>query len=194
VPRPPGGIALAAFMCRATTVLTFRARRYDVVHFGDFVIFPLAVWVCLVAPRTTRRLLTVHGLDLVFGQRRGWKSHIYRAYLALARPLQPAVHQLIANSSATAHFARTLGLRNVVSVPLGVRLDPDPPAPGATGTAGGASPDSSDGRYILLVGRVRAADAIHLMEEGRMAASGTYDELVRHAPSFRRMAEAGQAA
>jgi ABC-type multidrug transport system fused ATPase/permease subunit len=41
---------------------------------------------------------------------------------------------------------------------------------------------------------VRAADTIHLMEEGRITASGTYDELVRHAPSFRRMAEAGQAA
>lgn len=151
--RPPKGTSLAFFMCRAAAELTFRARHYDVVHFGDFVIFPLAVWTRLVAPRT-RRLLTVHGLDLIFGRRRGWKSRIYRAYVALALPLQSAVHQFVANSSATARVAMDLGLRNVVSIPLGVRLGTEVPAAVATGIAGADSQNSTDGRYVLFVGRL----------------------------------------
>jgi len=151
--RPPKGTSLALFMCRAAAQLMFRARRYDAVHFGDFVIFPLAVWTRLVAPRT-RRLLTVHGLDLLFGQRRGWKSRIYRGYMKLALPLQSAVHQFIANSSATARVAGSLGLRNVVPIPLGVTLDAEDPEAAATAAAGGASRTLSDGRYVLFVGRL----------------------------------------
>jgi ABC-type multidrug transport system fused ATPase/permease subunit len=44
---------------------------------------------------------------------------------------------------------------------------------------------------ILIAHRlstVRNCDVIHLMEHGRIAASGTYDELVAGSETFRRMA------
>lgn len=56
---------------------------------------------------------------------------------------------------------------------------------------------SGDKTIICVAHRlttVREADVIHLMESGRVTASGTYEALIRDTPAFRKMAEAGRAA
>lgn len=117
------------------------------VLLGDFVLFPLAPWLRMISPRT-RRLLALHGLDLIYGRRRGWKPRIYRCYVALARRLAGAVDHFVANSSATAAVAEQMGFRPVSAVPLGVAL-PDFVAPEPA-----AGMPSSGGRPILFVGRI----------------------------------------
>ncbi len=148
--RPPTGLALARFFLRAGFTLVARGRRYDVIHFGDFVLFPLAVWAAIVSP-WSRRMVTVHGLDLIYGRRKGWKPFLYRVYVAIARLLQGAVHVFVANSSATATVARELNFRNVAAIPLGVSIPEE--APATTGEAPKSAGRSSH-RYVLFVGRI----------------------------------------
>lgn len=148
--RPPSALALAGFFLRMAGVLTLRGRRYDVIHFGDFVLFPLAVWAAIVAP-WSRRLVTVHGLDLIYGRRKGWKPFLYRAYVVIARRVQGAAHVFVANSSATAAVAGEMKLKNVTAVPLGVSLPEEPLA--AESETQKPARRSSD-RYVLFVGRI----------------------------------------
>ncbi len=149
---PPSMMALLVFLAATAARLGARARRYDVVHFGDFVLFPLAVWTSLVAPRT-RRLVTVHGLDLLYGRRTGWKPLIYRAYLRVACRMQGTVHRFVANSHATAGAAAGMGIAGAVPIPLGITLEPEKCTGNGTDTDG-AIVDQEDGRYILFVGRI----------------------------------------
>ncbi len=150
--RPPAAGALIWFFVRAAFVLAVRGRRYDVIHFGDFVLFPLTVWAAIVAPRP-RKLVTVHGLDLIYGRRKGVKPFLYRSYVSVARAFQRAAHCFVANSSATAAVAKEVGLRRVEAVPLGVALPEDASAPTAQDAARRAIAREKD-RYILFVGRI----------------------------------------
>ncbi len=150
--RPPSAPALVLFFIRASFALAMRGHRYDVIHFGDFILFPLAVWAAIVAPRT-RKIVTVHGLDLIYGQRSGVRPFVYRIYVYGARALQRAVDCFVANSAATAEVAKALGFRRVSAVPLGVTLPEKPPALTAIDAARQAAARAKD-KYILFVGRI----------------------------------------
>ena len=150
--RPPSAAALFLFFVRASFALAIRGHRYDVIHFGDFVLFPLAVWSAIVAPRT-RKIVTVHGLDLIYGQRRGVLPFVYRLYVHGARALQHVVDCFVANSAATAEVAKALGFRRVSAVPLGIALPEKAPAPTAIDAARQAAARGKD-KYILFVGRI----------------------------------------
>jgi glycosyltransferase involved in cell wall biosynthesis len=140
--RPPSLGRLALFLVAACINLWRRRRMYDIVHFGDFVLFPLAYWHSLIAPNH-RRVVTVHGLDLLYGRQKGVLPAMYGTFLTWARH-QQCVHHFIANSCHTAGICENAGFLPVVSIPLGVRL-PDWPQQRSVGR-----------KYVLFVGRVVA--------------------------------------
>jgi phosphatidylinositol alpha-1,6-mannosyltransferase len=61
--RPPGSIRLAWFFLREAFYLLRHRNRYDVIHYGDLVLFPLAWW-CQVLGRSCRQVISVHGTDI----------------------------------------------------------------------------------------------------------------------------------
>ncbi len=138
--RPPSLVALAFFFLAGSVFLLRARNRYDVVHFGDFVLFPLAWWHSLVASGS-RRFVTVHGLDLLYGNRKGSKPVIYKRFMAWARKRR-CVDHFIANSSHTAEICESAGFAPVTAVPLGIRL------------TGAAKPNLAAERYVLFVGRL----------------------------------------
>lgn len=138
--RPPSLIALILFYFSSGVFLFQNRNQYDAVHFGDFVLFPLAWWHSLVAARSSR-FISVHGLDLLYGNRKGLKPTIYRCFIAWARRRR-CVHHFIANSQFTARICRNTGFAPVTAVPLGIRL---------TGIADPALPAE---RYVLFIGRL----------------------------------------
>lgn len=150
--RPPAPISLLWFFVRMSFVLALRGRQYDIIHFGDFVLFPLALWSRIVAQRP-RKIITIHGLDLIYGRRKGILPFVYRLYVAIARHTQRAVDCFVANSSATAEVAKALGFRRVSIVPLGVTLPEAAPASSAIDAARAAMARERN-RYVLFVGRV----------------------------------------
>lgn len=150
--RPPAPLSLVWFFIRMSVFITLRGRRYDVIHFGDFVLFPLALWSRIVAPRS-RKIVTIHGLDLIYGRRKGALPFVYRLYIAFARRTQRVVDCFIANSSATAEVAKALGFKRVSAVPLGITVPHGVPAPSAMDAARAAITREQN-RYVLFVGRV----------------------------------------
>lgn len=139
---PPDPFTLVRFLIATAFQLARMARTYDVVHFGDMVLFPLARWVRLLT-RRPRLFVTVHGLDLVFGRRPGWKAALYRLFLAWARRAR-CVDHFIANSRHTARLAHEEGFAPATAVLLGASV------------SDGAEPQASEDRYILFVGRLVA--------------------------------------
>mgnify|MGYP006276265803 CR=1 FL=1 len=140
--RPPRAISLLRFFAAAAWHLLTRGRRVDAVHLADMVLWPLAVWCRLVAPRT-RTVITMHGLDLLFARRTSLAGRIYRAYIAGARMCARALDARLANSRATARVAMRAGIPATHVIPLGVRL------PSIT-----ARPLPEHRRVILFVGRL----------------------------------------
>ncbi|HEX7046425.1 MAG TPA: glycosyltransferase family 4 protein [Gammaproteobacteria bacterium] len=120
--RAPGLLAIFAFFFRATWFLLRNSRKYDVVHFGDFVLFPLAIldrWLC----RSRVRCMTVYGLDLTFGRKKGLLPAIYRRFVKFSASQGSAVDCYIAISQFTGNLAESVGLGPVVVVPLGIRME-----------------------------------------------------------------------
>jgi len=141
---PPHLGSLLYFIVSTAASLLLRGGRYDVVHFGDLVLFPLA-WLHAQRHRKARRVITVHGLDLLYGHRRGLGPALYRHFLNWARHRSNrAVDCYIANSRNTARIAQETGFTPVSAVPLGVRLRHAPPR---------LSPPKEPA-YILFVGRL----------------------------------------
>ncbi len=118
--RPPSLAALLWFFLNAGLRLWRERGNFDIVHFGDLVLFPLAYWNRLVAPASAN-VVTVHGLDLIFGRRSGCLPALYGLFVNWARGRQ-CVDHFIANSRNTAKIARGLGLLPVTAIPLGVTL------------------------------------------------------------------------
>jgi len=139
---PPSGLTLGWFLLRTSVYLLRTRQRWDLVHFGDFVLFPLAWWHACIAPQRCR-VITVHGLDLIFGNRRGWKAALYRRFMAWAKRRRGCLDGIIANSRNTAKLANQAGLGMSHVVPLGVRLTECSPAG-----------DNDKTPYILFVGRL----------------------------------------
>lgn len=118
----PGLVAIFVFFIRAVWFLLRNSRRFDVIHFGDFVLFPLAIidrWLC----HSHVRIMTVYGLDLTFGRKKGVLSAIYRQFVNFAVSKRSAVDCYIAISRFTSDLAEAIGLGPVVVIPLGIRLE-----------------------------------------------------------------------
>lgn len=190
--KPPGLIALALFFFRTAFALSRRGRSWDLVHFGDFVLFPL-VWLHSKVSPSTPRVVTVHGLDVIFGNRTGWKAGIYRLFMSWAERHRDCLQSIIVNSRNTGRLVTKAGLGESVVIPLGVRLS-------ATETAN-ATPIEPDDRYVLFVGRlVRRKGAAwfatevlpHLPQDVRFKVVGktwdpSEDEALRMAPRVERL-------
>lgn len=124
---PPGVLRLLFFLFTTSAVCVVGRTRHDVVHFGDLVLFPLA-WLHRLRHRRCARFITVHGLDLIYGNRTGPGPALYRLFLGWIRRNSDAVHCYIANSRNTADLARQSGLSPAVAIPLGVRCSDLAPA------------------------------------------------------------------
>lgn len=116
--KPPHFLLLAVFLMKVAGALPFIVRRYDVIHFGDFVLSPL----CLFAIGCRRKVVTVHGLDLLYGRRRGILPFFYRLMTKVMKGVFRVIPvTLIANSAATARLAAENGFAAAV-VPLGTAI------------------------------------------------------------------------
>lgn len=116
--KPPHFLFLAVFLLRIAIALPIIARRYDVIHLGDFVLSPLS----LLAIGCRRKVVTVHGLDLLYGRRRGILPLFYNSMTKAMKVAFRAIPViLIANSDATARIAAESGFRSAV-VPLGTTI------------------------------------------------------------------------
>jgi phosphatidyl-myo-inositol dimannoside synthase len=142
---PPGIVRLICFLFSSLFFLWRTRRNFDVVHFGDFVLFSLAWWHAQFAPSTIR-IITVHGLDLIFGNRSGWKSIFYSQFVSWAVQRQALVDCFLANSRYTSTLCYELKLQKVVVIPLGIRSKKNLPVP--------SKKCSKRERYILFLGRL----------------------------------------
>lgn len=153
---PPRQSALAWFLLRAALHLRRGASHWDVVHFGDPLLVPLARLHARWAPDRAR-VLTVYGLDLVYGRRPGPAPWLYRRFVRDVSTWSDVIDRTLAISRNTARLALEAGLDRVDVVPLGVR--PAPLLPSPQGEAGGAA-------IVLTVGRVvRRKGALWLASE-----------------------------
>lgn len=137
----PPPLARMLLFILSTALRIWRERNnYDVYHFGDFALFPLA-WLTRKLSDDSRIVITVHGLDILYGNRSGYKPALYRHFIAWASR-QQCVDHFIANSGNTAMICRRMGFEPVDGIPLGVR-------PGLCLEAA-----ESDERFLLFVGRL----------------------------------------
>ena len=140
---PPYGTRLMLFFLSSIFYLWKNRNRFDLVHFGDFVLFPLA-WVHWKLVPQAKRVLTVHGLDLVYGNRSGFGPFVYRRFVNWARKGRGALGAIIANSKNTAGIIDAEGFGTSTVIPLGVALS-------ETRKPGHIAPEEP---YLLFVGRV----------------------------------------
>jgi glycosyltransferase involved in cell wall biosynthesis len=96
-------------------------RRYDVVHVGDPVLWPLAFFAKVFSRRPCRLVMSVFGLDIAYAFGTQLLSHIYRVYLRTGVRLLKDSVECIAISHATAELCRRVGLCRLTVIPLGVR-------------------------------------------------------------------------
>ena len=146
---------MARFFWQGVVLLATRRRKYDVVHFGDLVLFPLAVWHRVLAPERVR-VFTVYGLDLLYGRQPGWKPALYRVFLAMARTLAGTAQRYIAISRNTGRLSEEAGFVPTSIVPLAVRVA----EPGARGV-----PAGTPSRYLFCFGRVVARKGLKWFAE-----------------------------
>ena len=118
--RPPSLAALSCFTLRSMAAIAV-GRRFEVIHVGDLVLWPLAV-VSRLFQRSADLAIAAHGTDIGFTRRDGVLPAIYRWYLTLGVRLCPGKMKVIANSRHTAEWCRTWGFTNVSAVPLGVSV------------------------------------------------------------------------
>lgn len=110
---PPSLFGLLIFMLSSAGYLLTRGHRYDVVHFGDLLLFPLA-WLHARSHPRKARFITVHGLDLLYGNRFGLAPSVYRSVMAWTRRNAKLIHGYLANSNFHVGLViRTLRLLNV---------------------------------------------------------------------------------
>lgn len=138
----PSAFALAGFLLQAWLHIWRTRRQYDVIHLGDCVLHILGWWAKRVSP-TSKVVVTVHGLDIIYGRRAGIAAQVYDWYLRLASRCTH-IDQYIANSANTQKLAAEYGLMPCTSVPLGVRLEGPLLEPGTLK------------RQVLFLGRIVA--------------------------------------
>lgn len=119
----PSVFILLQFLAKAAKAVLRDARNVDVVLLGDALLTPLA-WLSKVRARATvTTVVTAHGNDVYFAQRKTIGSLIYKAALKL---FARGADLLVANSSDTQQVASSLGFRRTTRIPLATRLIPEP--------------------------------------------------------------------
>jgi len=116
--KPPALLSLVFFALSSMLFIAVR-KRYDVIHIGDLVLWPLGLIARIFHP-STRLVITAYGLDIVYGSRKGLLPKIYGFYLALGVKLVGKCLQVIAISNSTGDLCRNAGFSNVTVVTLGV--------------------------------------------------------------------------
>lgn len=139
--RPPTAFRLLLFVLSMFGYIAL-GRRADVLHLGDLVLWPIALISWLF--RSHKQLvISAHGLDIAYGLRKGIRPYLYRQYIKSCVICCSGFLCVVANSHATAELCTKAGFRNVVVVPLGVRMhDPLP------------LNNIGDRPYVLFVGRL----------------------------------------
>lgn len=138
--RPPSVTRLIGFACATVWYLLRRAPRFDVLHFGDLALWPLAT-VGRLRNRDAVCVVSAHGTDIAYPLRQGVLPRLYGLYLAIGARLNPTL-RVLANSRATAELCTRAGFAVHATIPLAVTPAEAPrplPAP---------SP------YVLFVGRL----------------------------------------
>ncbi len=139
--KPPKIFALLSFLITSIYYLFRHRKDYDAIHFGDFVLFPLA-WVHSKFYPDGKRVITVHGLDIIYGNRKGLSPFIYSRFIKWCQRRINAVDMIITNSHNTSHLVDKMGLGKSIAIPLGVRLKNKDFHP------------ADKNKYILFVGRL----------------------------------------
>jgi glycosyltransferase involved in cell wall biosynthesis len=145
----PGLWKLAFFVLRTSMFLLLKRPDHDVIHFGDFVLFPLA-WLDSLIRKRRSRVLTIYGLDLAFSRKIGILPMIYRQFIGWAIHRQDAVSRYIAISRFTQKLALSYGLREVEVVPLGIKTTESQDCEGVLSRA----QHEFDERYVFYLGRI----------------------------------------
>lgn len=140
--EPPAAWRLALFMFSCVFNVCF-AKRYDVYHIGDLVLWPLAIFAGL-RNSSGSLVITAYGLDIVYGSRKGLMPWLYRNYLALGRRMLSDKVKIIAISNATADLCKDIGFKNIRVVPLGVSGEFSSPV----------ERSRISEQYVLFVGRL----------------------------------------
>ncbi len=139
--QPPPLFSLGHFFVKEAVYLLRHRNQFDVIHFGDLVLFPLA-WLSHKLGRSCHHVISAHGTDIAYGIRDGWKPRLYRLFLSWVSKNSEVIDVVIANSNATEKMCRKIGLEKLTVINLGVRLSSEPPE------------DQPHENYVLFVGRV----------------------------------------
>lgn len=100
-------------------------RRARVFHVGDLAMWPVA-WVAALRHRSARVILSVHGSDVSYAHRDGFRPWLYGVYLGLgARLLRRA--QFVANSDWIAGLMKVRGFSDIHVVALATKLSASHP-------------------------------------------------------------------
>jgi len=148
---PPGLISYAVFLVRAMLFCLVYGRAYRKVVLTDLILFPAAICHRLIAPNACR-IVVVHGLDLVYQQRKKLLSCAYGLFFRIFVAFQGTFSSIVANSRNTATLAERAGLKGVVVI--------NPSLPSNDLTKCTASPSDLppgwpvQGRRILYFGRL----------------------------------------
>ncbi|HET7562829.1 MAG TPA: glycosyltransferase [Rhodanobacteraceae bacterium] len=121
--RPPSLARYAWFIARACAWCLMRGRRFDHLVLGDLLMFPAAICSRLVR-KHQRRVVVVHGLDLVYGDRRGLLPRLYAAYFRGFHACRGIFSNIVAVSSFTAGLATAKGFTGVVTIHPVPRVSP----------------------------------------------------------------------
>ncbi len=113
-------IKLIIFILHCFKSMTFN-KTFEVVHIGDFVLWPLAWFAKLTNPKI-QIFITAYGLDIVYGKKSGILPAIYKYYLALGVKLCSNYLNVIAISSTTAELCAKAGLIKTNVIYLGVNI------------------------------------------------------------------------
>jgi len=136
---PPSSLSILGFGAKVAWRAVTSRRQTDAVLGGDLSLWPL-VWLAGLRHRRAGMHFAVHGSDIAYADRPGWKPWAYRQYLGLASVLLRSA-SFIANSQATARKLERRGFRDPQIVPLAAE------APESFFAAKPA-------RYVLFVGRL----------------------------------------
>lgn len=137
---PASTAAQIAFFVRSLAFVAFAARRFDVLHIGDLLLWPLAL-AGRLGSRRLRTVISAHGTDIAYPLRPGALPRVYGTYLRVGAACGRSF-EIIANSSATSALCRAAHFVVAATIPLGVRAHAEP-AP---------LPPTED--YVLFVGRL----------------------------------------
>jgi glycosyltransferase involved in cell wall biosynthesis len=118
---PPGLLALFLFLFNSLFFILKNANQYQIIHIGDFVLSPLG-FLSKLFSKKSKVVIIVHGLDILFGNRKGLLPAIYRVYQAIITKLTCSDHYIV-NSDNTGLLCAQANLHPCTVIPLGVNTD-----------------------------------------------------------------------